>query len=72
MELVRDRKTRERAVEEAERVMYCALTKGLSFKLTMGNVIQLTPPLTISREELDKALDILDDCLATCATSSSS
>jgi 4-aminobutyrate aminotransferase len=72
VELVRDRKTRERAVEEAERVMYCALAKGLSFKLTMGNVIQLTPPLTISHDEMDAALDILDDCLATCATSSSS
>ena len=72
VELVRDRKTRERAVEEAERVMYDALTKGLSFKLTMGNIIQLTPPLTISRDEMDKALDILDDCLAICATSSSS
>ena len=59
-------------MEEAERVMYDALTKGLSFKLTMGNIIQLTPPLTISRDEMDKALDILDDCLAICATSSSS
>lgn len=72
VELVRDRKTRERAVEEAERVMYCALTKGLSFKLTMGNVIQLTPPLTITKDQMDVALDILDDCLATCATSASS
>jgi len=63
MELVRDRKTRQRACDEAERVMYRALEKGLSFKLTMGNIITLTPPLTITETEMDRALDILDECL---------
>lgn len=60
VELVRDLQTKERAVLEAERVMYSALSQGLSFKVTMGNVLTLVPPLTISREELDTALDILD------------
>ncbi|MBW2544158.1 MAG: aspartate aminotransferase family protein [Deltaproteobacteria bacterium] len=63
IELVKDRATRERAVEEAEEVMYRALTKGLSFKLTMGNIITLTPALIITREEMDRALDIIDECL---------
>jgi len=63
VELVRDRNTRERAVEEAEQVMYDALSKGLSFKLMMGNVVQLTPPLTITKERMDEAIDILDACL---------
>jgi 4-aminobutyrate aminotransferase len=53
----------ERAADEAERVMYRALSKGLNFKLTMGNIITLTPPLTISREEMDEAIAILDACL---------
>ena len=63
MELVRDRKTMERATDEAEAIMYRALTKGLNFKLTMGNIITLTPPLTITREQMDAALDILAECL---------
>ena len=63
MELVRDRTTRERAVEEAEAVMYAALSRGLSFKLTMGNILTLTPALIITREEMDRALDILEECL---------
>jgi (R)-1-hydroxy-2-aminoethylphosphonate ammonia-lyase len=63
VELVRDRKTRERAVEEAEQVMYDALSKGLSFKLMMGNVIQLTPPLNITKDQIDEAVNILDVCL---------
>jgi (R)-1-hydroxy-2-aminoethylphosphonate ammonia-lyase len=60
IELVKDRQTRERASDEAEAVMYAALSKGLSFKLTMGNILTLTPALTITREELDTALDIIE------------
>jgi len=64
VELIRDRKTRARAVEEAEQVMYSSLSRGLSFKLMMGNVIQLTPPLTITKDQLDEALNVLDASLA--------
>ena len=63
MELVRDRASRERAADKAEAVMYRALSKGLSFKTTMGNILTLTPPLTISRQEMDQALDILEQSL---------
>jgi 4-aminobutyrate aminotransferase len=63
MELVRDRSTRERAVDEAEAVMYAALSRGLSFKLTMGNILTLTPALVITQEEMDRALDIIEECL---------
>ena len=63
MELVRDRATRERATDEAEAVMYSALSKGLSFKITMGNILTLTPPLTITHAEMAQALDILEQSL---------
>ena len=63
IELVKDRATRERATDEAEETMYAALDRGLSFKLTMGNILTLTPALIITKEEMDKALDIIDDCL---------
>jgi len=63
MELVTDRATKERATDEAEAVMYCALSKGLSFKLTMGNIITLTPPLTVTQEEMDQALAVIEGCL---------
>ena len=63
MELVRDRSNRERATDEAEAVMYSALSKGLSFKITMGNILTLTPPLTITQTEMVQALDILEQSL---------
>lgn len=67
IELVRKGNRRMRATTEAEDVMYRALERGLSFKLTMGNILTLTPPLTITREELDRAFDILDECIAAAA-----
>ena len=55
--------SRQAAVSEAERVMYEALSHGLNFKVTMGNVLTLTPALTITRDELDLALRILDKAI---------
>lgn len=64
IELVRNRSTRERAVEEAEAAMYAALSRGLSFKLTMGNIMTLTPALTITRSQMEEALAIIDESLS--------
>lgn len=64
IELVRDRKTMEPATEEADALMYKALTRGLNFKVGQGNVINLAPPLIISDEELSQAMDILDESLS--------
>jgi len=60
---VLDRATKARALDQAEAVMYAALRRGLNFKLTMGNIVTLTPALTITREELDIALRIFDESL---------
>lgn len=64
IELVKDRQTGERATDLAEEVLYRALSKGLNFKLSMGNIITLAPPLNITHEQIDGALDILDACLS--------
>lgn len=64
IELIKDEVSRERANDEAEAVMYSALTRGLSFKLTMGNIITLTPALTITKQEVDKALTIVETSIA--------
>src|SRR5207247_8350118 len=63
IELLRDRNSFASATDEAEEVMYGALRRGLSFKVTMGNILTLTPALTISQSELNQAFDILESCL---------
>jgi len=51
------------ARHEAEQVMYECLARGLSFKVGQGNVLTLSPPLVIARDDLDAALGILDAAL---------
>ncbi len=63
VELVRNRETKDPAPEAAESILYRALDKGLSFKVSMGSVINLSPPLTIAEADLDRALDILEACI---------
>lgn len=64
IELVTDRTAKTPANAAAEKVMYRALEQGLSFKTTFGNVLTLTPPLTVTQAQMDRALDIIDGCLA--------
>lgn len=53
----------KKAVDEAEQVMYRCLEQGLSFKVSNGNVLTLSPPLVIQPEPLDAALEILERAL---------
>lgn len=52
------------SVALAEDVMYRALASGLNFKLTMGTTIQLMPALTITRDQMQHALNILEMSIA--------
>jgi (R)-1-hydroxy-2-aminoethylphosphonate ammonia-lyase len=57
---LRDAVTKKPAIDEAEKIMYNCLQNGMSFKVSQGNVLQLSPVLTIERGELEKAIGILD------------
>jgi 4-aminobutyrate aminotransferase len=63
IELVTDKNSKEKAINEAEQIMYECLKNGLSFKVSTGNVLQLAPALTISPNDLKKAIKILDNAL---------
>lgn len=64
VELVKDRHTREPANDVADAIMYRALEQGLSFKISMGNILILSPPLVITPGEIQQALDILENCIS--------
>ncbi|WP_440877949.1 aspartate aminotransferase family protein [Vibrio natriegens] len=64
VELVTDHETKQRAFDEAEAVLYQCLNNGVSFKVSQGNVIQLSPPLVITREQLTQAIAILEEAIA--------
>jgi taurine---2-oxoglutarate transaminase len=72
LELVKNRETREplvpfnasgEAFAPVARVAKAALERGL-YLMTHWNVIIVAPPLTITREEIDEGIGILDEALA--------
>lgn len=64
IELVRDRQTKERAVAERDALVIEAFRRGLLMLGAGPNVVRLSPPLLISREQADVAVQTLDDALA--------
>jgi 4-aminobutyrate aminotransferase len=63
IELVRDRRTKEPAKHEASRVLNRCFRNGLLMLSCGESTVRIMPPLVITREELDKGLEILSDAL---------
>lgn len=63
IELVEDRHSKKPANDLAEAVLYRCLDKGLSFKLSMGNTLTLTPPLILTGEQLEFALEVIEESI---------
>lgn len=63
VEIVSDRERKTAAPELAEKIYYECLDKGLSFKISQGCVLTLSPPLTISRKDLEVALSIVETAI---------
>ena len=63
VEIVSDKAQKTAAPDLAETIYYKCLDKGLSFKISQGCVLTLSPPLTIARKELDTALTIVETAI---------
>lgn len=64
VEIVADRASRAPDRARAERICYRCLDAGLSFKISAGSVLTLSPPLVIARPDLDRALRIVVEAIA--------
>ncbi|WP_272011332.1 (R)-1-hydroxy-2-aminoethylphosphonate ammonia-lyase [Roseovarius sp. ZX-A-9] len=67
VEIVSDSQERTPDPKLAEAIYYACLARGLSFKISAGNVLTLSPPLTIRQQDLDDALGIVEDAVRDCA-----
>jgi 4-aminobutyrate aminotransferase len=63
VELVRDRKTKERAIEERDAVVTAAFNRGLLLLGAGKNSIRFSPPLVLTKEQADVAVKIFDEAL---------
>lgn len=63
VDLVKDRETRERARDEAAKVCMRCYQKGLILSFFSSSVLRIAPPLVITEDELERALDIIEDSI---------
>jgi len=63
VELVRDRRTKERADTERDAVVSAAFSRGLLILGAGKNAIRFSPPLVLTREQADIAVRIVDEAL---------
>jgi len=63
LDIVKDRKTKERDPKTTCRIIDECCKKGLIIGAVSGNVIRVAPPLVITKAEADESLDIMEKVL---------
>ena len=63
VELVRDRKTKERAVEERNALVQAMFRRGVMILGAGRNAVRFAPPLVLSADQADAAVRIFDEAL---------
>src|SRR5437868_12307838 len=64
LEMVKDKKTKEYAPEIRDRVVELAFERGVLFLGCGPSTLRIAPPLVVSKEEADVAIDVLEECIA--------
>ena len=67
VELVRDQRTKEKAPDLRDRVVQLAFERGLLILGAGDNTLRICPPLVVTRDQCDFALDTLEACLTAAA-----
>lgn len=64
VEIVKDKTTKEKAQKERNRIVQKAFERGLLLLGCGENSIRFSPPLTITKDDVDVACDIFEDVLS--------
>ncbi|HZQ90193.1 MAG TPA: acetyl ornithine aminotransferase family protein [Terriglobales bacterium] len=63
VEIVKDQQTKTRAGDERDKIVDLAFERGALFLGAGPNTIRIAPPLVVTAEQADIALDILEECI---------
>jgi len=63
IEIVKDKKTKEMAGPERDQIVQTAFSKGVLLLGAGPNTIRLCPPLIITKQQADMALDVLEESI---------
>jgi len=63
VEIVKDQATKEYGNAERDRIVELAFERGILFLGCGPSTVRISPPLVVSREEADVAIDVLEECI---------
>src|SRR5436190_11216381 len=63
VEIVKDKRTKQYAGAERDRIVELAFERGVLFLGCGPSTIRLAPPLVVTKDEADVVLDVLDECI---------
>ncbi len=64
VDIVKDQKTREYGAADRDRVVEMAFERGVLFLGCGPSTVRIAPPLVVTKEEADVAVDVLEECIA--------
>jgi 4-aminobutyrate aminotransferase len=64
VEIVKDQKSKATAHDERDRIVELAFERGFLFLGAGENSIRVAPPLIVTKEQADVALDAVEECIA--------
>jgi len=65
VEIVKDKLSKEYGAAERDRIVELAFERGVLFLGCGPSTIRLCPPLIVTKEEADVAVDVLEECIRT-------
>lgn len=63
VDIVKDRFTKERDIEKTAKICWRCWEKGLILAFFSGSVLRIAPPLIITRQEVEKAMAIIEEAI---------
>ena len=64
VEIVKNKQTKEYAPDLRDRIVELAFERGILFLGCGPSTLRIAPPLVVTKEEADVAIDILEECIA--------
>jgi 4-aminobutyrate aminotransferase len=64
VEIVKDKQTKEYAHDERDRIVELAFERGILFLGCGPSTVRISPPLVVSQDEADAAIDVLEECIS--------
>jgi 4-aminobutyrate aminotransferase len=63
IEFVADKKAKSPAGEQRDHVVELAFERGILFLGCGSNTLRISPPLVVTKQQADLALDVLEECI---------